>query len=501
MNSGEYRKRFGKVLAQTKNELYEQLSLQFSPDDCPNGGFPASGYRNNSNGGLNNAGSNGNYWYGSPSSATNGSNLNFNSGNLNVSNSNNRAYGFSVRCVSAITDDPVHSFRLTREQLLVDLFKAYKDAGKGKHKKAYWQKFTLNLEEELVSLRDDLWNRTYKPSSSMCFIVRSPKQREVFAANFRDRVVHHLYYNYTYNLFNNTFIHDSYSCRVGRGTHFGIDRLDHHIRSVSENYRKPCYVLKMDIEGYFMHIDRYRLLQIATDCLKKMRNHRSDEPGLKWSDKLDFELLEYLTECIILFNPVDSCYIRGKVEDWKGLPRSKSLFCTPENCGLPIGNLTSQLFSNVYLNELDQYMKRVLKCRHYGRYVDDFYVVMDSKDALTHIAHRVDSFLEEHLGLLLHPDKTEIIDALYGVKFTGAFIKPYRRYIEAGSWKRMRPKIIGLSNAPTPYALRASLNSFIGVLNHYKAFNLKFRSMTSVRRIYAVGYCNHYIRRYALVNQ
>ena len=477
-------------------DKWSQLSLQFSTDDCPCSGFPAAGYRNNSNGGLNNAGSNGNYWYGSPNSATNGYNLNFNSTNLNTSNNNNRAYGFSVRCVSELTDSVPHSFHLTKEQLLLDLYLAYKDAGKNKRGKYYYQEFTLNMEDELVSLRDELWNRTYKPGNSMCFIVKSPKKREVFAASFRDRVVHHLYYNYTYLLFNNTFIHDSYSCREEKGTLFGIDRLVHHIRSVSDNYAKPCYVMKMDIEGYFMHIDRYRLLGITIDTLKRMSTHQSDEPDKTWSDKLDYDFLYYLTEVIIMYNPVDNCFIHGSANDWVGLPRSKSLFFTPLNCGLPIGNLTSQLFSNVYLNVLDQFMKRTLHCRNYGRYVDDFYVVMNSKEALKSLIPQIRSFLKDNLMLTLHTNKTMIIDVRQGVGFLGAYVKPYRRYIESHSWKRMHPKILNLTTETNVFALRASLNSFLGILNHYNEFNRKYAVITPLRHFYNSGFFTGYMNKF-----
>lgn len=125
-----------------------------------------------------------------------------------------------------------------------------------KRTKGYQLRFEMNQERELVRLRDELMARRYAPRPSSCSIVHDPKMREVFAAEFRDRVVHHLFYNYTHEVFERSFVADSYSCIEGRGTHYGIERLKHHIRSCSQNWARPCFVLKLDVRGYFMHIRR-----------------------------------------------------------------------------------------------------------------------------------------------------------------------------------------------------------------------------------------------------
>lgn len=228
--------------------------------------LPAAGNRNNNEGSgttaTNNAGSNGNYWSSDANSSSNGYNLNFNSGNSNVNN-NNKTNGFSVRCVKAFanekTSPPFPVFNITKEQLLVDLFKAYYDARKHKRNTRNQLRFEMNLEENLVNLRDELYERTYKVGRSTCFIIEDPVKREIFAADFRDRVVHHLVYNYIMPIFERTFIADSYSCRKGKGTLYGVKRLEHHIRSCSKNYTTTVYALKMDIQGYFMNINRKRL--------------------------------------------------------------------------------------------------------------------------------------------------------------------------------------------------------------------------------------------------
>lgn len=312
------------------------------------------------------------------------------------------------------------SFTLSREQLLADLYQAYYDARRHKRNKPYQLRFEADLERNLNALCDELYNRTYKPYPSTCFIITDPKKREVFAADFRDRIVHHLYYNYTHELYERTFIYDSYSCIRGRGTHFGIRRLEQHIRQESQHYTVPCYVLKMDISGYFMHINRQLLLSICLATLERMSTHRVLKHVQKmWQEVVDMDFVRYLTTEIVLLNPIEDCRLHGSEEEWADLPKSKSLFHSPAGCGLPIGNLTSQLFSNVYLNVLDQYVKRKLRCRHYGRYVDDFYVVSADKEFLLAVAERVKEMLQVRLHLEINDGKTKVLSVWNGVDFLG----------------------------------------------------------------------------------
>ncbi|MCQ2793630.1 MAG: RNA-directed DNA polymerase, partial [Bacilli bacterium] len=364
------------------------------------------------------------------------------------------------------------SYKLTKKQLLFDLYTAFECAKKNKANKHYVKVFEENLHNNLQSLCNDLWERKYVAEPSTCFIITHPKRREVFAANFRDRVVHHLYYNYTHELFERTFIHDAYSCIKKRGTHFGIHRLEKHIRQESDNYKKPCHILKMDIKGYFMSINRQTLLNIVNRTLDKMSSHRlSKSSTITWNDVVDFCFIRYLSKEIILLDPTLFCKFRSDKSEWDELPKSKSLFHTPNGCGLPIGNLTSQLFSNVYLNLLDQYVKRKLKCRHYGRYVDDFYIVGRDKDKLKQCVRQIERFLETELGLTIQKGKTIINSMWQGVEFLGAYIKPYRTYISNQCLRRIRNKTSHfrtlLSNPIN------SVNSYLGIFSHYKSFNLR----------------------------
>ena len=459
--------------------------------------LPAAGYRNNSS--LNNAGSNGNYWSSSlnTDNPNNAWKLNFNSDNYNMNN-NNRNYGHSVRAVRSASQHLLETsvFRLTRERLLADLRQAYYDARRHKRNKPYQLRFEAHLEENLESLCDALWKRNYQPLPSSCFIITDPKKREVFAADFRDRIVHHLYYNYTHQIYERTFIHDSYSCIKNRGTHFGIKRLEEHIRKESQNYTVPCYVMKMDIRGYFMHIDRKRLLEICLVTIDKMASHRVSRHRIeKWQEVVDVDFIKYLTDAIVLLDPTLCCRMKGQKSDWDGLPFDKSLFHSPPGCGLPIGNLTSQLFSNVYLNVLDQFMKRELKCKHYGRYVDDFYVVSVDKEWLFSIVPRVKTLLSERLGLAFHDGKFKLTSVWHGVEFLGAWLKPHRVYVSRNCVGRIGRKLDVLV-LESPDKWYASLNSYCGLLSHWNNYNVRQMLLLKRHQFTRWGMFDYGLRRY-----
>lgn len=415
-------------------------------------------------------------------------------------NNNNRNYGQSVRPVRSGQYLPETSvFRLTRERLFADLRQAYYDARRHKRNKPYQLHFEAHLEENLESLCDALWNRTYQPLPSSCFIITDPKKREVFAADFRDRIVHHLYYNYTHQMYERTFIHDTYSCIKERGTHYGVKRLEQHIRKESQNYTVPCYVMKMDIRGYFMHIDRKHLLEICLASIDKMVCHRvSCHRPEQWQQVVDVDFIKYLTEAIVLLNPAVCCRVKGQKSDWEGLPFDKSLFHSPEGCGLPIGNLTSQLFSNVYLNVLDQFMKRELKCRHYGRYVDDFYVVSADKVWLHSIVPKVKALLSERLGLSFHEGKLKVASAWHGVEFLGTWLKPHRIYVSRNCVGRINRKldVLERENLEKWYAV---LNSYCGILSHWNNFNVRQMMLLKRHRFSQWGMFDFDVRHYAAV--
>lgn len=353
-----------------------------------------------------------------------------------------------------------------------DLFQAYYDARRNKRSTANALAFEVNYEKNLLELADELAGGGYKIGRSICFISFMPVKREIFAADFRDRVVHHLIFNYINPFFERVFINDSYSCRTGRGTSYGISRVDHFIRSCSRNYRRDCYVLKLDIKGYFMSIYRPLLYRKVGQTIIRCRG----------SLTCDIDWLLPLIRQVIFHDPTQNCRVKGQRANWIGLPKSKSLFFAKPDCGLPIGNLTSQLFGNVYLNDFDHFVKNQLRCKYYGRYVDDSIIVHRDKEYLKDIIPAVERYLREELSLELHRRKIYLQHASKGVSFLGTIIKPYRIYIHnktKGScyaavrhWKkRLGEK--GCLEREDVNKLVASVNSYLGAMKHYSTFRLR----------------------------
>lgn len=276
---------------------------------------------------------------------------------------------------------------------LAEFFEAYFDCRRNKRRTINALAFEKDYESELLWLHREVNDGSYRPGRSIAFIVEQPVQREIFAADFRDRVVHHLVINKLNPLFEKEFIHDSYACRKGKGTLFGIRRVDRFIRRCSENYTRDCNILKLDIEGFFMRIDRSRLFgRLERFVLEKYHG-------------TDTQLLIGLLRRIIFYEPTSGCHIKGGRDKWDGLPDSKSLFHSPPGCGLPIGNLTSQIFANFYMTPFDHYMKHRLGIRYYGRYVDDFIVVHPDRECLKSLIPAIRDYLFSRLGLKLHPPK------------------------------------------------------------------------------------------------
>jgi len=372
---------------------------------------------------------------------------------------------------------------IERDKITLDLFQAYFDARKNKRNTINALAFEKHLEANLFALANEIVERKYTPKQSICFIVDKPVKREIFAADFRDRVIHHFIYNYISPIFEKTFINDSYSCRKGKGTHYGIKRIDHFIRSCSQNYSKDCYILKLDIKGYFMAMNKFLLFD-------KVRNELIIN-----KNKADFDiaLVLYLVEKTIFNDPIEYCKIKGKNEDWEGLPPTKSLFHAQNNCGLPIGNLTSQLFGNIYMNEFDHWVKRNLGIRYYGRYVDDFILIHENKDYLQSMIPKLSAFLLSNLKLTLHPDKIYLQHYSKGVNYLGAVIRPHKTYIAnrtKGNFYNAIEKQNKIARDHSPrgikrsiqrgkptkeeqQAFQSSMNSYLGIMKHYKSYKLR----------------------------
>jgi retron-type reverse transcriptase len=352
---------------------------------------------------------------------------------------------------------------------LVEIFEAYFNCRQNKRNTTNAIAFEVDYESNLVKLHEEINNRTYQPGRSIAFIVDKPVQREIFAADFRDRVVHHLIFNKLNPLFEKTFIYDSYACRIGKGTHLGIQRVNRFIRQCSQNYSTDCYILKLDIQGFFMHINK----NILFEKLQAFIHQKYLQP--------DKELVLELCQKVIYNDPTHNCTIKGKRGNWDGLPADKSLFHSPLNCGLPIGNLTSQVFANFYMNIFDHFVKHDLGIRYYSRYVDDFVLVHQDKDYLKSLIPILSNFLLSTLQLTLHPKKIYLQHYTKGVKFLGAIIKPNCIYIANRTKGNFYEAIekqneIARNRKPTKDEqgkFISSMNSYLGIMKHYNTYKLR----------------------------
>jgi retron-type reverse transcriptase len=304
-----------------------------------------------------------------------------------------------------------------------NLHQAYINCRKSKTQTFYCKQFSYDLEDNLFRLNKQLGNRTYKPMRSIAFIVQQPKIREIFAADFRDRVIHHLLYNYLAPIFERIFIYDSWACRKDKGTHGAMLRVQEFaVRLERETALGAGYYLKMDIKSFFTSIDKDILYALIA---KKVKSG---------------EIL-WLTRVIIFHDSARDIppRIQSQQSLFDRLPPDKSLFTAPLGKGLPIGNLTSQFFANVYLNELDQFVKHELKAKYYVRYVDDFLILAQDRAQLEAYRSAITEFVTHKLALTVHPNKVFIRSISSGIDFVGYVVRPdyilIRKRVVA-NWRR-----------------------------------------------------------------
>jgi retron-type reverse transcriptase len=285
-----------------------------------------------------------------------------------------------------------------------NIYRCYLDCRRNKRNTVNALKFEISAEENILKLERELTAKTYRPSRSILFASRKPKLREIFAADFRDRVVHHVLVDHLERIYEPIFIHDSYACRKGKGTHAAVMRLQGFLRKASVSGKARAHYLQLDIKDFFASIDK----NVLFDIIKK-----------KISDK---DVL-WLTGKIIFHDPTESFILRDRENIVNKIPSNKSLFGKSNLKGLPIGNLTSQFFGNVYLNELDQFVKHTLKARFYIRYVDDLVLLSRERDELIRWMKEIEDFLIIRLGLKLHPKRRKLQPISNGVNFLGYIIR------------------------------------------------------------------------------
>jgi len=308
----------------------------------------------------------------------------------------------------------VHNFE---DVVSIDnLLSAWQEFIRGKRRKRDVQVFSLNLMDNILSLHHDLANHTYNHGGYQAFNISDPKPRNIHKASVRDRLLHHAIYRKLYPFFDKTFTSDSFSCRLNKGTHKAINRFCSFGYIVGKNNTLTCWILKCDIRKFFANIDH--------DILKSILARYIPDQDILW----------------LLSKIIDS-------------------FNSKPGIGLPLGNLTSQLLVNIYMNEFDQFVKHKLRIKYYIRYADDFVVFSESSSYLEKLILEIQDYLEKRLKLILHPDKLFIKTLVGGIDFLGWVHFPDHRVLRTATKRRIIKRIGENPKLET-------ISSYLGMLKH-----------------------------------
>lgn len=372
-----------------------------------------------------------NYWSVTEYNQNNAWNVNFGTGGLN---NNNKYNGNVVRAVAA-HDGLYGAFYLS-------VVEAYKDCLQSKMSSSQALEYMSMASEDLPRLALELWGGTYKPTTSTCFLVTYPKLREVFAASFRDRIVHHWICLRLEPLFEQRFVNQgnvSFNCRKGFGTDKCILHCVDGMERVSDNYRKKAWVFKGDIHGFFMSIDKSLLWYLLERFIKRHRKKIGEKEGMYW------DMLLRTARTVVMHHPEEDCVLNSPMQMWEGLEKGKSMFGNGEK-GEPIGNLTTQLFANFFLSFFDSYVQYMFRGKNYSyaRFVDDWVVVCDDLSFLLESVPKMGAFLRK-MGLEMHKDKRYIQPVSHGVAFVGSYIKPHRVYLSNRTLARFKERAVGFA--------------------------------------------------------
>lgn len=305
-----------------------------------------------------------------------------------------------------------------------NILDAWKEFSRGKKSRKDVQEFERDLMTNIISLHRDLSAKTYRHSAYQAFKISDPKPRDIHKASVRDRLLHHAIHRNLMPFFEKTFISDSTSCQTGKGTHRALRRFKKFTDSVSRNDTKTVWVLKCDIKKFFANIDQTILLEILSE------------------------------------------YIPDKDIVWLVSVIVGSFDSSAPGVGLPLGNLTSQLLVNIYMNEFDQFMKHKMKATHYIRYADDFAILSRDRAYLERILPLMQGFLWDRLRLTMHPNKISIETLASGVDFLGWVHFPHHRVLRTATKRRM------FANPGIYVADEAVVNSYKGLLSHGNGYKL-----------------------------
>jgi retron-type reverse transcriptase len=326
-----------------------------------------------------------------------------------------------------------------------NLFAAWDEFRSDKWKKPGVMRFERHLEENIFALHRELKAKTYRHGSYRSFYIRDPKQRHIHKAIVRDRILHHAIFSIINPLFEPTFISRSFSCRVDYGTHRGVAALEGMARKMSRNGTHDCFILKCDVRKFFDSVDHAILLEIMEKRIK--------DEGVIW-----------------LLKEIIKSYPATPVRERERRPLQRK--------GIPIGNLTSQLFANVYMNEFDQFMKHTMKVKNYVRYTDDFAIVADDRTYLEDLLPHIRDFLARELTLELHPKKITIRPFPQGMDFLGHILFPKYRLIRTKTEHRMFRNLKRRFSAYearqiTKTTFEQSLQSYLGTLSHANTYDMR----------------------------
>lgn len=311
---------------------------------------------------------------------------------------------------------------------------AWREFRRGKRSKPDVSKFELNLENNLFELNNLLASKKWQHDSYKVFFKNDPKLRKIHEASVRDRVLYQAVYQKLYHIFDSSFIFHSYSSRNNKGTYAGISAFEKYINKVSQNNTKSAYILKCDIRKFFDSIDHNILFSLIS---KKVT---------------DIDLLLLIKQIIFSFQN-----IAGK--------------------GLPLGNVTSQLFSNIYLNELDQYVKHTMKIKYYVRYCDDFVIVSESLIYLQKHIRYLKQFCKQELLIDIHPNKVILRKSSQGIDFLGFVVLPYRKVLRTKTKNRLLKNLYDLKTLFDKGVIEKEyldqvVQSYLGILSHCKGENV-----------------------------
>lgn len=350
-----------------------------------------------------------------------------------------------------------------------DIFEAYFNCRKGKRRTKSALDYEVNYESNLINLLDRINRRVYTPSTSICFVVTKPRYREVFAAKFEDRIVQHYATIRLEPLFERIFSNRTFSCRKGKGQLYGVRMLYNDINECSNGFTSDCYIMKLDLKGFFMSINKSMMADMIDKFI--VDNYTGD----------DIDDLRYICKIIILHRPEKDCERHSPLSFWSYLPKNKSLFTNGDNLGLAIGNIFAQHFANYLLNEIDWYIEE-LGIKHHGRYVDDIYMIHKSKEKLLSSIQPIRELLSKY-GLMLNENKFYLQYYTKGVQFTGSIVKPHRIYCGKRTMNNFKGAVKKLNNAKSLNDIRksvCSINSYLGILRQFSEYNNRKKILSTI---------------------